>query len=135
MEDRIFTYPVSPSPCKKISWKKKIQHIIRLFLFYKQITLSEVKGTICKDRKFQELSVIKERRWWGQRPTLNVLACPWYYYVFFQYNQHIHIKTQSQYTYLHLRSKLRGKKLAYRCSMLCCCSYNNRTSSHCKNDC
>jgi len=47
---------------QKNKLKEKIQHITRLFLFYKQITLSEVKGTICKDRKFQELSVIKERK-------------------------------------------------------------------------
>lgn len=48
---------------QKNKLKEKIQHIIRLFLFYKQITLYEVKGTICTDRKFQELSVIKERKW------------------------------------------------------------------------
>jgi len=47
---------------QKNKLKEKIRHIIRLFLFYKQITLSEVKGTICTDRKFQKLSVIKERK-------------------------------------------------------------------------
>lgn len=40
--------------------EKKYSILFDYFYFYKHITLSEVKGTICKDRKFQELSVIKE---------------------------------------------------------------------------
>lgn len=38
---------------------------------------------------------------------------------------------QCQYIDLHVESKWRGKNFAYCCSMLCCCSYNNWTTSHC----
>jgi len=32
MEERIFTYPVSPSPCKKISWKKNTAYYSTIFI-------------------------------------------------------------------------------------------------------
>jgi len=84
---------------QKNKLKEKIQHIIRLFLFYKQIALPEVKGTICTDRKFQESLVIERMKVVGTKSNTEhngiplVILC-----IFFNITSINCIMTQSQYT-------------------------------------